>query len=566
MDNHVHAQNLFVHFRRAEELKASSLTFKSVALSPSQVCDLELLLSRAFYPLCGFMNRADFESVLDTMRLAGGAPWPMPVSLNVDAGLAEKLIPGERLALRDGEGFMLAVLTVEDIWEADPVREARAIFGTDNPQLHPGVAAHLRDTAAFRVGGLVEGLAAPPHCDYAELRLTPAETQAALQRRGWRKVLGYHGSGPLHCAHKAMLQQAAKEIGASILLQSVVGDAMLGGIAHFAAVRCAMRFAATFPQNMLLLGLLPLCRRPAGPRQALLEALVQKNYGCTHCLVAPDQADPLAGTRAEPFYPLGEAQRLLAGLEAETGIVAVPSPAMAYVEEKAQYIPAAEVVPGMTVKRMEPAEFRRRLEYSLDIPEWFAFPEVVEELRLAFPPRSKQGFTLFMTGLSGAGKSTLARLLYVKFMELRTRPVTLLDGDIVRRHLSSELTFSKAHRDLNIQRIGFVASEITKNRGIAICAPIAPYAAAREYARDLVSRYGGFVEIHMATPLSVCEQRDRKGLYAKARAGLAKGVTGIDDPYEAPEHAEIVLDTTALTPGEAAQEVLLYLERQGYLV
>ncbi len=559
-----HAQHLLVHFRRADAIKAASLAYKSHSLSPRQACELEMLLSRSFYPLTGYLGRADFESVLATMRLADGTLWPMPISLDVAAALAEGLEPGDTVALRDGEGFMLAVLTVGEIWESDPEREARAVFGVADVARHPGALAYLRETAPYRLGGTVEGLALPPHVDFPETRRSPAEVQSLFQQRGWRRVVGCLNHGILHCRHRAVLQQAAKDAAGSVLLSHAVGEAMAGGAAHFAGVQCARHFAAAFPKNTLLVNLLPLPVRQAGPRQALLEALVHRNHGCTHALISPRHADP-APEDAAPFYPQGEAQRLVAAHEAETGIVMTPETAMAYVEEKAQYVPAASVAPGMTVKHIDQAEFRRRLEFDLEIPDWFTLPAVAAELRQVYPPRSRQGFTLFMTGLSGAGKSTLAKILYVKFMELRTRPVTLLDGDIVRRHLSSELTFSREHRNLNIARIGFVASEITKNGGIAICAPIAPYACARAEARSLVAPHGGFVEIHVSTPLAVCEQRDRKGLYAKARTGLMKGVTGVDDPYEAPENPEIALDTSGLTPGEAAQEVLLYLERQGYL-
>jgi len=387
-----------------------------------------------------------------------------------------------------------------------------------------------------------------------------------LGRPGWRKVLGVQAEPFPHRRERATILDAAMGVGASVLLLHPSIDAMAPGAEHFAAVRCAGHFAATFPRATLLLGLLPFWDLGVGPRQALHEALIFKNYGCTHFLVAPDQADPLARSGGEPCYPLGAAQTLVEDFADEIGITMVPARPMVYVEDRAQYEPVENLEPGVTVHGLEPEEVGRRLEFGLDIPEWFSFPEIIEELRRAFPPRSRQGITLFMTGLSGAGKSTLAKLLYVKFMELRTRPVTLLDGDIVRRHLSSELTFSKAHRNLNIERIGYVASEITKNGGIAICAPIAPYASSRARARELVSRFGGFVEIHVATPLSVCEQRDRKGLYAKARAGVLTGVTGIDDPYEVPVAPEITLDTTALSPGEAVQEVLLYLEREGYLL
>jgi sulfate adenylyltransferase len=562
MDNH--AQNLLVHFRRAEEIKAESLSYKSLNLSLSHLRDLELLLSRAYYPLTGYMGRNDFETVLSSMRLADGTPWPMPVSLDVPAALGEQLKPGETLALRDQEGFMLAALTVEEVWPSDPEGEAQAIFGVQDVASHPDALAHVRQTKPYRVGGPIVGLALPPHVDYPELRRTPYEVQAVLQQHGWRRVLGYQADSLLHCRHKAVLRQAATDAGASILLLRTAGDAMAEGTAHFAAIRCTRVFAESFPKNMLLLNLLPLRTRRAGPRQALFEAIIQQNHGCTHSLVGLNHADPMPPD-ATPLYPAGAAQRLVQDFADETGIAMVPETPMEYVEEKAQYIPRAAVKPEMTVKTIDTAEFQRRLEFDLEIPDWFTMPEVAAELRAVFPPRSRQGFTLFMTGLSGAGKSTLAKILYVKFMEMRVRPVTLLDGDIVRRHLSSELTFSKEHRNLNIARIGFVASEITKNGGIAICAPIAPYASSRGEARSLVSPHGGFIEIHVATPLNVCEQRDRKGLYAKARAGVVKGVTGIDDPYEEPQDAEITLDTSTMSPGEAAQEVLLYLEHEGYL-
>ncbi|WP_029460267.1 bifunctional sulfate adenylyltransferase/adenylylsulfate kinase [Solidesulfovibrio alcoholivorans] len=565
MKNHVHSQNLLVHFLRGEEIKACSLAYQSLVLNNRQLCELELLLSRAFYPLNGYLGREDYESVLSSMRLADGTLWPMPVSLDVPESLAQKIAPGDKLALRDVEGFMLAVLTVGDVWQADNLQEARAIFGVESPEAHPDAMEYVRSRTEYRLAGTLEGLALPSHCDYAEARRSPAAVQHFFQQRGWRKILGHQSQGLLHCAHKAMLLEAARSVGGNILLQSVVDDALAGGIAHFATVRCAQRFAETFPANMLQLNLLPRFGVNAGPRQALFEALVHKNYGCTHYLVTPDHADPLAPTAESRFYPLGEAQRLVESLADETGIAMVPLTPMTYVEEKAQYIAARDVTADMTVKDINAHEFKRRLEYNLDIPEWYAFPTVVEELRKSFPPRNKQGFVIFMTGLSGAGKSTLAKLLYVKFMELRTRPVTLLDGDIVRRHLSSELTFSKAHRDLNIRRIGFVASEIAKNGGIAICAPIAPYAASRRYVREMVSLYGGFMEIYVAAPLEVCEQRDRKGLYAKARAGIIQGVTGVDDPYEIPEHPELALHTDRISPDEGAQEVLLYLEQQDYL-
>jgi sulfate adenylyltransferase len=565
MDDCHPAGTLLVSPAQAEDIKTASLNFKSYSLEPRQVCDLELLLSGAYAPLTGYLGREDFESVLGTMRLSDGRPWAMPVSLDIPEGLAGRLSVGERLALRDGEGFMVAVLTVGEVFVADPEQVAQAVFDVADVAAHPGAAAFARQAHPCRLGGRIEGLALPGHCDYTDLRRLPGALRADLAKWGWRKVLGVQAEPFPHRRDRAEMLDAAMRTGASVLLLHPAADALAPGAEHFAAVRCAGHFAATFPRSSLTLALLPYWPLGAGPRQVLHEALIHKNYGCTHFLVAPDQADPLARSGGEPCYPLGAAQRLVAAFADEIGLAMVAARPMVYVEDRAQYEPAQGVEPGRAVRTLAPEEVGRRLEFGLDIPDWFNFPEIVSELRRAFPPRSQQGITLFMTGLSGAGKSTLAKLLYVKFMELRTRPVTLLDGDIVRRHLSSELTFSKAHRNLNIERIGYVASEITKNGGIAICAPIAPYASSRARARELVSRFGGFVEIHVATPLGVCEQRDRKGLYAKARAGVLTGVTGIDDPYEAPVEPEIVLDTATLSPGEAVQEVLLYLERQGYL-
>jgi sulfate adenylyltransferase len=281
-------------------------------------------------------------------------------------------------------------------------------------------------------------------------------------------------------------------------------------------------------------------------------------------MVAEDHADPFAGTDHELFYPRYAAQSLVRELSDRTGIEMVPEKKMGYVEEKAQYV-FLDASKNETVKNISSDELRRRLEWGLDIPTWFSYPEVVKELQRAFPPRSKQGFTVFLTGLSGSGKSTIAKVLMVRFMEMRGRPVTLLDGDIVRKNLSSELTYSKEHRNLNVTRIGFVASEITKNGGIALCAPIAPHEESRLANRELISRYGGYIEVHVSTPIEVCELRDRKGLYAKARAGLVKGVTGVSDPYIVPSRPELTLDTSTLTPAEAVQEIFLYLEEQGYL-
>ncbi|MFW5722614.1 MAG: bifunctional sulfate adenylyltransferase/adenylylsulfate kinase [Desulfohalobiaceae bacterium] len=561
-----YAESLLVHFRRAECLKEESLDYPSLDLNTRQLCDLELLLNRAFYPLDGFMRREDYQRVLEEMRLADGTVWPVPVCLDLPGSLARELEVGGCLALRDQEGFMLAVMRLEDLWQPDKKLEARHVFGTDDPERHPGVRTLLSQTGEWYAGGRLEGVHLPLHFDFPELRLTPSDTHRRFSQSGWRSVIGFQTERPLHCAHKEMVLRAARSAGASIFLHPTVGIPAPGDLDHFTMVRCYQEFVKLFPKNMISMGLLPMACRKAGPREALWQAIVRRNFGCSHFMVAPDHADPFAGNGQDQlFYPRGAAQELVGDMAGETGIAMVPLQRMVYVEERAQYLAEEEVGEGMQVREISSAELKRRLEHGLDIPEWFSFPEVVAELRKAHPPRHRQGFTVFISGLSGAGKSTLAKVLYMKFLEMRERPVTLLDGDIVRKYLSSELGFSREHRELNITRIGFVASEITKNRGIALCAPIAPYEGSRLANRELISRYGGYVEVYMSTPLEVCEQRDRKGLYAKARKGIIKGVTGIDDPYIPPSGAELVIDTTTATPFEAAQQVLLYLEEQGYI-
>ncbi len=560
------AESLLVHFRRAEYLKKECIVFSSIGLNSRQLCDLELLLNRAFYPLEGYLNQGDYQSVLDRMRLANGTVWPVPICLDVEARCAEALEPGQQVGLRDEEGFMLAVLHIEEIWQPDKRREALAVYGTDDPDRHPGVRQLYEGTKEWYIGGKIEGLHLPHHYDFPELRLTPSDTCRIFSQRGWRHVVGFHTKNHLHCAHKEMILTAAREAGAGVFLQPLASHSLLGSLDHFTLTRCCQAFVEQFPRNMMLLGLLPLVVRGVGPRDALLQAIVRKNYGCTHSVVGEDDGDPFSlNGDDQRFYALGSAQETVGRFESETGINMIPLKKMVYVENMARYLPAEAVSQGMDVKEISSGELQRCLDMDEPLPPWFSFPEVMAELKKAYPPRHKQGFTIFITGLSGAGKSSLAKILYVKFMEMNERPVTLLDGDIVRRNLSNELTFSREHRNINIQRIGFVASEITKNRGIAICAPIAPFPESRRQAREMVSQRGGFIEIYLSTPLEVCEMRDRKGIYAKARAGIMKGVTGIDDPYIPPEQPEITMDTSKILPTEAAQEVMLYLEEQGYI-
>lgn len=558
-----YSESLIVHFCRAKELRAEAVRLASIDLNRRQLRDLESLLNRAFYPLAGFMGQDDYEGVLQEMRLSDGSVWPIPVCLDVGEEFAASLQAGQRIGLNDQEGFLLAILTVSDIWKADKKAEAQAVYGTRNPEQHPGVQALFTEVNDWYIGGSVEGVTLPIHYDFCDLRLTPAESNRRFIQYGWRRVIGFHTREYLHCAHREMVLAAVREIGGSIFLHPVVGLDQPGNMEHYTHVHCYQEFVRHFPRNMIQLGIIPLAERHAGPREALWHALIRKNYGCSHFMVAEDHGDPFANTESELLYPLKESQQLVASLARETGIEMIPERAMGYAEKQGKYIYLTEA--DEEARNITSKELKRRLEKGESIPEWFAFPNVVKELSRSFPPRSKQGFTVFLTGLSGSGKSTIAKVLMVRFMEMRDRPVTLLDGDIVRKNLSSELTFSKEHRNLNVTRIGFVASEITKNGGIALCAPIAPYEESRLENRRLISRYGGYIEVHIATPLEVCEQRDRKGLYEKARAGLVKGVTGISDPYIPPSNPEVVIDTSKMTPAEAVQEIFLYLEEQGYV-
>ena len=556
---------------RRRELLTGSRDWQSWTLDSRQSCDLELLMNGGFSPLRGFMTRADYDAVVSRMRLADGTLWPIPITLDVSRETAEKLAVGEMLALRDGQGNLLAALRVDDLWAPDREEEAAAVYasrsGGPGAKLdeHPGVERLHRRSGPVCVGGPVEGIRRPVHYDYPMLRRTPAELRGAFATMGWRRVVAFQTRNPIHRAHRELTIRAVKEAQASLLVHPVVGDSRPGDLDHYTRVRCYQAVMPTYPPNMAMLSLLPLAMRMAGPREALWHALIRRNYGCTHLIVGRDHAGPGTDSAGVPFYDATEAHALLQEHEAETGVGVVAFEEMVYVPETGVICPVGEVPPGTRPRRLSGSELRRRLSRDLRLPSWFTFPDVERELRRAAPPRRKRGLVVFFTGLSGAGKSTIAGALMVKLREMGGRAVTLLDGDIVRQHLSSELGFSKEHRDINIRRIGFVASEIAKNGGIALCAPIAPYEVVREDVRHMVEPGGGFVLVHVATPLTTCEARDPKGLYAKARAGLVKQFTGVSDVYEEPRAADIVIDTTEISPEEAAHRVVLHLERDGYI-
>lgn len=546
------------------ELKVLAGQLPSLTLNERQLCDLELLLNGGFSPLTGFMNTADYEQVCTNMRLADGTLWPIPVTLDVSESFAEALSNGDQITLRDSEGLALAVLSIESTWQPNRELEAEQVFGTTDKK-HPAVTYLLNETAPIYLGGTLRGLQLPNHYDCRHLRHTPTSLRALFQRLGWRRVVAFQTRNPMHRAHQELTFAAAKQAEANLLIHPVVGMTKPGDVDYLTRVRCYEKVLQRYPEDTTQLSLLPLAMRMGGPREALWHAIIRRNYGCTHIIVGRDHAGPGNDSNDQPFYDPFAAQDLLRQHEDEVGIKMVPFKMMVYVQDRAEYVAADEIQEGETVLNLSGTELRRRLYEGLDIPDWFTFPEVVEELQKSHPPRAKQGFTIFFTGLSGAGKSTIANALMIKLREIGNRPVTLLDGDIVRTHLSSELGFSREHRDINVRRIGYVASEITKNGGVAICAPIAPYAHTRQQVRDMIQSLGGFLEIHVSTSLEICEQRDRKGLYAMARRGEIKEFTGISDPYEAPETPELELDTQSLSPEESVQKILIKLESMGLL-
>jgi sulfate adenylyltransferase len=557
-------KNLYLPAEEAEAEKQAAREFASWDLTERQLCDLELLLNGAFSPLDGFLGKDDYESVVADMRLGSGVLWPMPITLDVSEEFAETIQGGDRIALRDLEGVIIATLDVGDVWTPDKTAEANGVYGTTD-ETHPAVHYLNNIANPVYVGGKLRGVEAPTHYDFKHLRNSPAELREQFRKLGWRKVVAFQTRNPMHRAHQELTLRAAFDEEANLLIHPVVGMTKPGDVDHFTRVRCYEHLLSRYPEQTTMLSLLPLAMRMGGPRETLWHAIIRKNYGCTHLIVGRDHAGPGKDSKGNDFYGPYDAQELLKEHEEELDISMVPFRMMVYAENRAQYIPVDESTDADNVLNISGTELRRRLAEGLEIPDWFSFPDVVAELRRTHPPRHKQGFTVFFTGLSGSGKSTIANALMVKLMETGGRAISLLDGDVVRKNLSSELGFSKEHRDLNIRRIGYVASEITKNGGIAICAPIAPYASTRRTVRDMISPLGGFVEIHVATPIEVCEDRDRKGLYAKARAGIIKEFTGISDPYEEPESPEMVIDTANISPDLAAHRIMLKLESMGFM-
>lgn len=564
--NLVPIPELYVNADSAQKLKADAGEMPSWDLTQRQLCDLELLMSGGFHPLKGFLTEADYDGVVNDMRLSSGALWPMPITLDVSEEFAAKAEPGTDIALRDPEGVILAILSVTDRWTPDKKHEAEKVFGNGADDIaHPAINYLHNVAGPVYLGGPITGIQPPTHYDFKARRDTPNELRAFFRKMGWRRIVAFQTRNPLHRAHQELTFRAAREAQANLLIHPVVGMTKPGDVDHFTRVRCYEAVLDKYPSATTHLSLLNLAMRMAGPREAVWHGIIRRNHGLTHMIVGRDHAGPGKNSQGQDFYGPYDAQELFRKHQADIGVEMVDFKQMVYVQERAQYEPRDEVEEGATILDISGTELRRRLREGLEIPEWFSFPEVVTQLRRTSPARDRQGFTVFFTGLSGSGKSTIANALMVKLMELGGRPVTLLDGDVVRKHLSSELGFSKEHRDINIKRIGYVASEITKNGGIALCAPIAPYAATRRAVRQMIEQYGAFLEVHVATSLEECERRDRKGLYKLAREGKIKEFTGISDPYEVPENPELRVQTEGVDVDYAAQQVLLKLESMGLI-
>lgn len=547
-----------------EDYKFMAHDLMPLTLSQRQLCDLELLLNGGFAPLQTFLNRADYENVLDHGRLANGQLWPMPVMLDVDDSVAASLTPGQEIALRDPEGLLLAILRYEEQWPVDKDREALSVFGTLDTK-HPAVFALNYQTKNVYITGELMGVALPPHYDFTALRLTPAEVKARFKAAGWEKIVAFQTRNPMHRAHQELTVRAMQETGAHLLLHPVVGMTKPGDIDYYTRVRCYEQVIQTYQPGSAMLSLLPLAMRMGGPREALWHALIRKNYGCTHFIVGRDHAGPGNNSEGKPFYDPYAAQQLALKHEAELGIKIVPFQEMAYSHAQQKYFPMNQFPAGETPASISGTALRELLYTGKPIPEWFSFPTVIACLRDSYPMRHQQGFTVFLTGLPSSGKSTIANGLALKLRELTNRQVTLLDGDIIRTHFSKGLGFSQEDREANITRVGFVAQEVTRHGGIAICALVAPFERPRQLVREMIQTTGGYIEVYVSTPLEVCETRDRKGFYKKAREGVIKQFTGISDPYEIPTTPEVVIDAQNQTPLAAIEQLVKAIQGLGYI-
>ncbi|WFD00831.1 sulfate adenylyltransferase [Malassezia yamatoensis] len=554
----------------ADKLREEANSLPEITLTERQLCDLELIITGGFSPLEGFMGKADYENVLTNMRLADGALFPIPITLDVTSEQVKQLglQSGSRVALRDPrDDNTIAILTVSDLFNIDRSREAELVLGADD-KAHPSVKYLYDSVKDVLVGGSVQAVAKPQYYDYVELRFTPAELRHHFEKVSWRKVVAFQTRNPMHRAHRELTVRAARQLQANVLIHPVVGMTKPGDVDHYTRVRVYSSLMPRYPKGMATLALLPLAMRMAGPREALWHAIIRKNFGVSHFIVGRDHAGPGSNSQGEDFYGPYDAQDLVRKHTDELGIEMVPFQMMTYLPDSDEYQPVDEVAPGTKTANISGTELRKRLKTGAPIPDWFSYESVVSTLRESYPPKTQQGFTIFLTGLYNSGKDQIARALQVKLYEQGGRSVSLLLGETVRSELSSELGFTPEDRHKNIQRIAFVAAELTRAGAAVIAAPIAPYEESRKAAKDMITKNGGsgnFFLVHVATPLDYCEKTDRRGNYGKARRGEIKGFTGVDDKYENPTHADLTVDVSKQSIAEITHSIVLLLEASGLI-
>ena len=538
-----------------EEYSELSNTISSLTLSLKQQCDLEMILNGAFSPLLTFNNQKDYEEILLNNKLLNGVIWPIPIVLDVPNDFLKALDKNDHISLRNTEGFLLAILKVREFWSPNKKDEANSIFKTIDEN-HPGVDYLFNHTNSNYISGELIPIQSNKYFDFTHLRKSPQEVRDLFRSKRWQDVIAFQTRNPMHRAHFELTRLAMEQHNAKLLIHPVIGISKPGDIDHFTRVKCYQHIIKHYPENSVELSLINLAMRMAGPKEALWHAIIRKNYGCNYIIIGRDHAGPGVDAKGKPYYQPYDAQELISQYQEELEIKMVPFQEMVFAKNKRNYLPLDQIKEEDQIETLSGTQFKELLKQRTEIPNWYSFPEVVHELRRRYPKLHNQGLTVFFTGLSGAGKSTLANALMYKLMEMEDRPITLLDGDIVRQHLSSELGFSKEDRDIHVKRIGYVASEITKHGGVAICAPIAPYSNTRKTVRNMIDEVGSFVEIHVSTPLSVCEERDVKGLYKRARAGKILDFTGVSDPYEEPQNPEITIDTSDISVEESSAIII----------
>ncbi|GAA5910376.1 sulfate adenylyltransferase [Sporobolomyces salmoneus] len=564
-----------LHVRDApirQQLIQESEQLADIRLTERQLCDLELILNGGFSPLEGFMGKEDYESVVSTLRLVDGSLFPMPITLDVSQEQIDnlKLANGTRVTLRDArDEAPLAILTVSSVYKPNKVEESEKVFGA-NDLAHPAVHYLNNSVKEFYVGGSVQAINQPEHYDYVELRYTPAELRAYFNKLSWSRVVAFQTRNPMHRAHRELTVRAARQQHANVLVHPVVGLTKPGDVDHFTRVRVYEAIIRTYPKGMAALALLPLAMRMAGPREAVWHAIIRKNFGATHFIVGRDHAGPGKNSQGKDFYGPYDAQELVTQFKDELAIEMVPFQMMSYIPDQDIYMPVDEIPKGTVTADISGTELRRRLKTGAPIPDWFSYEAVVKVLRESYPAKQKQGFTVLLTGYVNSGANAIAKALESQFQQQAGRSCSLLLGDIIRSELSAELGFAPEERHKNLQRLAFVAAELSRAGAVVIATPIAPYEASRKLAKAHIIQNGGagggnFFLVHVATPLDHCEKTDRRGVYAKARRGEIKGFTGIDDKYEVPTDADLTVDLSKESILSASHRIILTLESAGLL-